>query len=161
MLVNHTLKPLYNKNSKILILGTIPSLKSRETGFYYGHPQNRFWKVLALVLKEDIPVTIKSKEDLLNKYGIALWDVLKSCDINGSSDSSIKMAKPNNINKILKESDIKAIFVTGKKAYDLYNKLCLPKTNFPCICLPSPSPANCALSLDDLKKAYEIILKYI
>ncbi len=161
MQVKHTLKPIYNINSEILILGSIPSVKSREVGFYYAHKQNRFWKILASLWDEELPNTIPDKIDFLNRHHIALWDVLESCDINGSSDSSIKKAKANNINKILKKTNIKTIFVTGKKALDLYNKLCLPQTHIACIYLPSPSPANCAISFQDIKEAYKIILKYI
>ncbi len=161
MKVQHILKPVYTKDSKILILGTIPSPKSREIGFYYAHPQNRFWKIISELLHEKYPETKDDKIKLLNNYNIALWDVLESCDINGASDSTIKNPKPNNINKILKETNIKKIFVTGKKAESLYNKLCYPKTNIPCICLPSTSPANCAKSYEQLKEEYKIILKDI
>ncbi len=159
--VKHTLNPFYDSNSKILILGSMPSVKSRELGFYYMHPQNRFWKVLADVLNEPMPSIVDERQALLKKYHIALWDVLASCDIDGSSDSSIKNAKPNDINQLLKETKITAIFVTGKKALTLYNKLCLPKTNISCIYLPSTSPANCAFSSDALINEYKKILDYL
>lgn len=130
MKVKHILKPVYTKDSKILILGTIPSPKSRELGFYYGHPQNRFWKILSELLNEKFPEEKEEKIKLVNKYNIALWDVLESCDINGASDSSIKNPKPNNINKILKETNIKKIFVTGKKPKVYIINFVIPKQIF-------------------------------
>ncbi len=159
--VQHTFNPFYDRNSKILILGSMPSVKSRELGFYYMHPQNRFWRVLADILNESMPTTIEKRKQMLQKHHIALWDVLASCDIEGSSDSSITKAKPNDINRIIKESQVKNIFVTGRKAEDLYNKLCFSKTKIPCIYLPSTSPANCALPYKKIKSSYEIILKYL
>lgn len=161
MYVEHILKPIYNRESKILILGTIPSPKSREIGFYYSHPQNRFWKVLADILEVPIPTTISEKKDLLLKNNIALWDVLASCDIVGASDSSIKNPKPNDILNLVKQTQIKQIFVTGKKAEALYNKLCLKNTKMPCICLPSTSPANCSLNYTQLKAQYQLILNHL
>lgn len=161
MKVHHILKTIYNKDSQILILGTIPSPKSRENGFYYGHPQNRFWRVLADVLNCPFPHTIEEKTKLLLNHHIALWDVLESCDINGASDSSIKDPVPNDLNTIIHKTKITQIFVTGKKAETLYNKLCLNKTNIPCIYLPSTSPANAAITYLKLKKQYEIILNYL
>lgn len=159
--VNHELEPFYNENSKILILGTIPSPKSRELGFYYMHKQNRFWKVLADVLNEEFPVSIKDKKKLLNKHNIALWDVLKSCQIEGASDSSIKNAKVNDIQKIVNETKIKQIFVTGKTALKYYNKFCFDKTKMPCIYLPSTSPANCSVKYEKLKEEFSIINKFL
>lgn len=161
MKVNHILKPIFDKNSKILILGTIPSPKSREVGFYYGHPQNRFWKVLSDILNEMVPETKEEKTKLLLKHNIALWDVLDSCEIEGASDSTIKNSKPNNLNEIIKKSEIKTIFVNGKKAEALYKKLCEKDTNIPCIYLPSTSPANCAVNYQTLKEQYSIINKYL
>ncbi len=161
MRVNHILKPIYNQDSKILILGTIPSPKSREIGFYYGHPQNRFWKVISDILNEKHPETKEEKINMILKHHIALWDVLESCEIEGASDSSIKNARPNDLNKIIQKSKIKTIFVTGKTAEKLYNKFCEEQTNIPCIYLPSTSPANCSLKYEDLKQQYKIILKYM
>lgn len=161
MKVRHILKPIYNQDSKILILGTIPSPKSREIGFYYGHPQNRFWKVISDILNEKYPETKKEKTNMILTHHIALWDVLKSCNIEGASDSSIKNARPNDLNKIIKNSNIQTIFVTGKTAEKLYNKFCKKETNISCIYLPSTSPANCSLKYEDLKKQYKIILKYL
>lgn len=161
MEVNHILKPVYNENSKILILGTIPSPKSREIGFYYGHPQNKFWKVLADILKEKFPETKEQKIELLLKHHIALWDVLDSCEIEGASDSTIKNPKPNDLNKVINNSKIKTIFVTGKKAENLYKKLCEKDTKISCIYLPSTSPANCAIKYQTLKEKYSIIKEYL
>lgn len=155
--VKHELKPIYNEESKILILGTMPSVKSREVGFYYAHPKNRFWWVLEEIFQEKI-------EDktlfLLDKH-IALWDVLATCNITGSSDASIKNAKPNNIQKILKESKIEVIFTTGKTAYKYYLKFFKDKINLPVFCLSSTSPANCKVKNEELLEEYSIIKKYL
>lgn len=155
--VKHELKPIYDENSKILILGTMPSVKSREVGLYYAHPQNRFWWVLEQVLEEQI----KDKTTFLLDKHIALWDVLATCNITGSSDASIKNAKPNNLQKILKESKIEAIFTTGKTAYQYYLKFFKDKIDLPAFCLPSTSPANCKVKNDELIKEYSIIKKYL
>lgn len=161
MKVNHVLKPIYNSQSKILILGTMPSPKSRELGFYYGHPQNRFWNVLSDVLEVPFPQTTEEKKKLVLDNNIALWDVLESCEIKGASDSSIRNPKPNDINKLIKETNITKIFATGKKAEQLYNKLCLKDVKIPCICLPSTSPANCSMTYEEVKEKYLIIKKYL
>lgn len=161
MKVNHILKPIYDENSRILILGTMPSPKSREVGFYYGHPQNRFWKVLSEILNEKFPETKEEKTKLVLKHNIAIWDVLESCEIEGASDSTIKNPKPNNLNQIIKKSQIKTIFVNGKKAESLYNKLCEKDTKIPCIYLPSTSPANCMIDYQTLKEKYKIINQYL
>lgn len=159
--VNHNFKPVYDNNSKVLILGTIPSVKSREEGFYYGHPRNRFWKIIADIFETNIPNTIEEKESFLLKNNIALWDVLKSCDIEGSSDSSIKKPIPNDINNIIEKTNIKKIYTTGKKATELYNKYLYEKTKIESIYLPSTSPANQAISYDKLKKEYAKILEHL
>ena len=146
MKVYHTLEPIYDRDSKVFILGTMPSIKSREVGFYYAHPYNRFWKTLEKVYGETIGVSIADKKEFLLKHKIALFDVLKSCNINSSSDSSIKEPVPNNINK---------------KAYELYNKYILPKTKIEAICLPSTSPANCKKGIEEiLYKEYNKIREY-
>lgn len=161
MKVNHTLKPIYDSNSKVLILGSIPSVKSREAGFYYAHPKNRFWKTLEKVYNEKIGEAIDDKTKFLIKHHIALFDVLKSCDISSSNDSSIKNPIPNNFKPILKESNIKIIFTTGQKAYQLYKKYCYPKTKMEAILLPSTSPANCPKGIEEkLINAYSQIKKY-
>lgn len=141
-IVNHDLEPYYNKDSKVLILGSMPSVKSKELGFYYMHPQNRFWKTLARVYDEDMPVTINDKKDFLKRHKIALWDTIKSCEIKGSSDSSITNVIPNDINYILNKTNINKVFTTGKKSYNLYYKYCFSNTKIDAEYLPSTSPAN-------------------
>ena len=153
--VIHEIEPVYDKNSRVLLLGTMPSPKSRETGFFYGHPQNRFWKVLALLFDEPTPETIKEKRDLCLRHHIALWDVVSSCDIEGASDASIKNAKPNDLAQILNVAPIQAVFTTGTKAGQLYKKLCEPATSIPCTVLPSTSPANSRVSLAELCTTYK------
>ena len=157
MFVTHEFEPFYDKDSKILILGSIPSPASRKQGFYYAHPQNRFWKVLGKVYNEKIEEDISSKKKFLTKHHIALWDVLESCYIEGAKDSSIKDPKPNDINKIILNSKVKKIFTLGRVSYNLYNKYCYPNTNIKAIYLPSTSPLNCALNLEKLTEKYQII----
>ncbi len=158
MRIKHTLDAIYDNNSKILILGSIPSVKSREIGFYYGHSKNRFWKTLSLVYEEEIGQSKEEKINFLKRHNIALFDVIKSCTIEGSSDSSIKNPIPNNLKPILKNSQIKAIFTTGNKAYQLYNKYIYPKISIPAIKLPSTSPANCKKGIQEqLVKEYKKI----
>lgn len=159
MRVSHEFGPYINKDSKVLILGSIPSVKSREYGFYYMHKQNRFWKVMSDLFKEDFPMTIEDKKIFLKRNKIALWDVIDTCDINGSSDSSIKNPKVNNIKKLIDGSNVKYIFVTGKKALEIYNKYCYKNTLIKAIYLPSTSGANCGVSYERLKEEYEIIIK--
>lgn len=142
-------------------MGTIPSPKSREEGFYYSHPRNRFWPLMALLFNEEIPKTPKEKKSFALAHKFALWDVLSECDINGASDLSIKNAVPNNLSTVLKNSDIKAIFTTGKTAYAFYQKLIYPKTKIEAISLPSTSPANAKMHLEDLKESYKTILEFL
>ena len=153
--ITHTIEPVFNKHSRVLLLGTIPSPKSREVGFFYGHPQNRFWRILAQLFDEPLAETINEKKDLLLRHGIALWDVVESCDIEGASDASIRNAKPNDLTRILSNAPIQAIFTTGNKAGELYRKLCEEKTGLPANVLPSPSSANARMSLNDLTEAYK------
>ncbi len=153
-MLSHPIAPVFNENSRILILGSFPSVKSREAGFFYGHPQNRFWKVVSAVCGKAVPVTIEEKCKLLLDNQIAVWDVIKSCDIIGSSDSSIKNVVANDLNVILAKADIKKIFVNGKKAEELYKKYIEPITGRKAICLPSTSPANAAWSLEKLIAAW-------
>ncbi len=148
--ITHTFEPIYNKNSKILILGTMPSVKSREVNFYYGHPQNRFWKVISNITNSELPKTKKEKIKLLLDNNIAIWDVLKSCDIIGSDDNSIKNPIPNDFTDILSSTNITRIFTNGKKADALYKKYCLNITNIESVCLPSTSPANAVWNTDKL-----------
>ncbi|HEX3037571.1 MAG TPA: DNA-deoxyinosine glycosylase [Oscillospiraceae bacterium] len=160
--VEHTLKPIYNKQSNILILGTMPSPKSREFGFYYSHPQNRFWRVISQLLEQSTPNTNEEKTTFLLKNHIALWDVLKSCEIEGADDSSIKSPVANDIASLLHETNIKAIFTTGTKATALYKRLCLPVTGIGSTYLPSTSPANCRhYSYEKLIENYLVILDYL
>ena len=159
MRVSHEFGPYINKDSRVLILGSIPSLKSREYGFYYMHKQNRFWKVISDIFDDEFPDSLSDKKEFLRKNKIALWDVLESCDIEGSSDSSIKNPKVNDIKSLILGTDIKYIFVTGKKALDLYNKYCFKSVGIEAIYLPSTSGANARLSFNDLKEKYEIIIK--
>lgn len=156
-MLKHPFPPIYNKNSKILILGSFPSVKSREQMFFYGHPQNRFWKVISAVLECCEPETIEEKQTLLLEHGIALWDVIASCEINGSADSSIKNVVVNDLSKILREADIRQIFVNGKTAEKYYKKYIKEKINTDAICLPSTSPANAAWSVDSLIESWKII----
>ena len=156
-MITHPIPPVYDSNSKILILGSFPSVKSREAMFFYGHPQNRYWKVLAAVFKQEIPETISDKKAFLLRNHIAAWDVIASCDITGSSDSSIKNVTANDIEPILKISDISRIYVNGKTAEKMYKKYTEPLINRPCICLPSTSPANAAWSLERLIEAWKVI----
>lgn len=154
----HPFEPLYNENSKILILGSFPSVKSRENDFYYGHKQNRFWKVLAAVLGAQTPIEIEEKKALLLDNGIAIWDVIYSCDIVGSSDSSIRNVVPTDIGRILINSDIDRIYTNGAKAGELYRRHQLPATGMEAIVLPSTSPANAAWTMERLTDAWQSIL---
>lgn len=159
--VFHTLPPVYDSHSRVLILGSIPSPKSRETGFYYGHPQNRFWAALSGVLKEPLPRDIPEKRALLLRRGIALWDVLARCEIAGASDASIRHPVANDFTLLFQQAPIAAVFTTGSTAHRLYQKLCAPATGRDSLLLPSPSPANCRVSLTQLVEAYRAILPYL
>jgi len=153
----HPIAPVFDKDSRVLILGSFPSVKSREEGFFYGHPQNRFWKVTASVFGEDVPKTIDEKKSFLLRNHIALWDVIGSCEIDGSSDSSIRNVSVNDIKMILETADIQAIYLNGKKAFQLYQKHMLPVTGREGICLPSTSPANAAWQMDRLVREWSVI----
>ena len=152
--ISHTFEPIYDKESKILILGSFPSVKSRENNFYYGHPQNRFWKVMAHVLDVKVPETIDEKKEMLFRHHVAIWDVIESCTILGSSDTSIKDVVVNDFTEILKNSEVDTIFVNGTKAYELYHKYAEKKTGIKAIKLPSTSPANAAWKLEKLCLAW-------
>lgn len=155
----HSFEPVYDKVSEILILGTLPSVKSRENNFYYGHKQNRFWKVLATLLKEPVPDTIEEKKAMLLAHRIALWDVIQSCDIKGSSDSSIKNVQPTDIGVILEKTNITRIYANGNKAGQLYKRYQFPVTGIEAMVLPSTSPANAVWSLERLCEAWHVILE--
>lgn len=157
--VEHTFAPVCDRASGILILGTFPSVKSRENAFYYGHPQNRFWKVMAGVTGEALPNTIEEKTALLLRHGIALWDVIHSCRIIGSSDSSIRDVVPNDMNRVLAASPIRRIYGNGDKASRLYERYCQRQTGLPIIRLPSTSPANAAFTLERLVECWRRILE--
>lgn len=146
----HPVEALFNENSKILILGTFPSVKSREAKFFYGHPQNRFWRVMARLCDAELPQTVEDKKKLILDNHFALWDVIHSCDVEGSADSSIKNVVPNDISVILKNSEVSRIFVNGKKAESLYKKYLEKETGITAVCLPSTSPANASWSEDRL-----------
>lgn len=152
--VVHTIEPVFDEHSRVLVLGTMPSPKSREIGFYYGHPQNRFWRVLAALFDEPVPTTNAERTALLLRHHIALWDVLASCDIEGASDASIANAAPNDLTRITEAAPIQQVFCTGATAARLYEKLCEPTTGLPAVKLPSTSPANAAWSLNRLIEAY-------
>ena len=152
--LKHTFAPEFDENSEILILGSFPSVRSRETNFYYGHPKNRFWPLVADIFGEDLPSSVEEKKALLQRNRIALWDVIASCDIEGSSDSSIRNVEANDINIILRSSKVGRIYTNGRKAFDLYNRYCLEKTEREAVLLPSTSPANAAFTYEKLKKAW-------
>ena len=153
----HNIDPIYDQNSKILILGSFPSVKSREVNFFYGHPQNRFWKVLAGIFDVKVPLTIEEKKQMLLTHHIAVWDVIASCTITGSSDSSIKDVIPNDLSKILNCASIQKIYVNGGTAYKLYEKYLRPQTGIKAVKLPSTSPANAAFKLDRLIEIWKVI----
>ena len=153
-MVLHTIVPVYDANSKILILGSFPSVKSRETGFFYGHPQNRFWNVLASVFHTQVPITIEEKKEFLLFHSIAVWDVIGSCDITGSSDGSIRNVEVNDLTCILEKATIEHIYVNGKKAEQLYKRDIEPLIHRSAVCLPSTSPANAAWSLEKLVEVW-------
>lgn len=156
----HTLEPFYNKDAKILILGSFPSVKSREVGFYYSHPKNRFWKVLASIFDEKEPITIEDKKDLLKRNKIALYDVCAACEIKASSDASIKNVVPNNLDEIFNAAKIEVIAFDGKTAFNLYQKYFKDKYEVGLISLPSTSPANATWSIDKLINEYKVLNKY-
>lgn len=155
--VSHEFEPVWNKDSRVLVLGTFPSVKSRQQKFYYGHPQNRFWKVTAALLGSKVPERIEEKKRMLLEGHIAVWDVIDSCDIEGSSDSSIRNVKANDIGGLLGRTSIQAVFANGDKAYQLYLKYCREQAGMDIIKLPSTSPANAAWSLERLTEAWRVM----
>lgn len=148
--VRHPIAPVYDKDSKILILGSFPSVKSRETMFFYGHPQNRFWKVLSAIFEEKLPVSIEEKKTFLLHNHVAVWDVIGKCDIKGSSDASIENVQANDLSLILDHCDIRQIYVNGRTAQKMYDRYIKDQIHRDCIALPSTSPANAAWSLEKL-----------
>ncbi len=153
----HPFPPLFDKNSSVLILGSFPSVKSREQNFFYGHPQNRFWKLIALLFDEEIPQSIDEKKRLILKHNLALWDVIHSCTVTGSSDSSIKDVVANDLSEILKNSKVNRIFANGALSHKMYMKYIFPKTGIEAVKLPSTSPANAAFSLSRLAESWKIV----
>ncbi len=157
--LTHEFPPFYDENSRILILGSFPSVKSREQQFYYGHPQNRFWKVLAELLKEPLPLSVEEKKAFLRGNHIALWDVIDSCEIIGSSDSSIRNAKVTDLSLILDSSPIQRIYTNGGTAKRLFEKYQRDRYGAEAVGLPSTSPANASYSLERLVREWQCILE--
>ena len=155
--LTHPIDPVFDENSRVLILGSFPSVKSREAGFFYGHPQNRFWKVAAAVMGDEVPQTIPEKKAFLLRNHIALWDVIGECSICGSSDTSIRDAEPNDLGRILKASGLSRIFVNGRTAEKVYERYTEKAVGIRAVCLPSTSPANAAWDLERLKEAWKVI----
>ncbi len=154
----HPIPPLYDENCTRLVLGSFPSVKSREMSFFYGHPQNRFWRLIAALYGEKVPQTVEEKKNLVLGKHIAMWDVIHSCTIAGSSDSSIRDVVPNDLSVILNACKIKRIFSNGTASYNLYMKYIYPKTGFEAVKLPSTSPANAAYSLERLSEYWRVLL---
>ena len=160
--VTHNFKPVFDRKSRVLILGTMPSVRSRAENFYYMHPQNLFWKVISSILAVQIPLTVDAKKKMLIQSHIALWDVLKSCEIEGSSDSSIRRPVANDLSCVLDKSDIKAIFTNGTRASELYKRYIKPSTGIESIALPSTSPANRKYyNFDSICAIWKQILGYL
>ena len=155
--LTHGFGPLYDEDSEVLILGSFPSVKSREQQFFYGHPQNRFWKVIAAVFGEEAPATIPQKKALILDHGLALWDSIASCEVAGSSDASIREVRPNDLRVILDRCDIRKICCNGRKSYEMYDRYIRPRTGREALCLPSTSPANAQWSLERLTGAWSVI----
>ena len=157
----HPIPPLYDGGSRILILGSFPSVKSREGQFFYHHPQNRFWKVLAAVLDVTPPETVAEKAAMVHDAHIALWDVIGQCAIEGSADSSIRDVVPNDLSPILRAADIRAVFCNGGTAFRYYQRYSQARTGLAAVQLPSTSPANAGWSLERLTEAWRVILPYL
>ena len=153
----HPFGPLFNENSRVLILGSFPSVRSREQNFFYGHPQNRFWKVIAAVFEQPVPQTVEEKKLLILNNGLALWDSIASCEIAGSSDASIRNARANDIGVILNNCSIERIYCNGRKSHELYNRYIEPSAGREAVCLPSTSPANAQWTLEKLIETWSVI----
>ncbi len=158
---NHNIPPVFDKDSRVLVLGSFPSVMSRKQEFFYGHPRNRFWRIIALICSEQTPNDINRKKQLLLSHGIAVWDVIKSCDIRGSSDTSITNVIPNDISVILESCDIQMIFCNGTRSFELYERFIYPKTKIKAVKLPSTSPANAAFNEKKLFDSWKILKEYI
>ena len=157
--VLHEIHPVFNTDSRILILGSFPSVKSRESQFFYGHPRNRFWNLIATLTDEPLPVGIEEKKSLLLAHHIAVWDVIASCDIEGSSDSSIRNVVPNDLAYIIGRSRITRIYANGAKSKQLYDKYLAKELGIEAVQLPSTSPANAAYSVERLLEYWQKIIK--
>lgn len=155
--ISHPFDPVFDGNSKVLILGSFPSVKSRENEFYYGHERNRFWRVISALYSEHLPETVEQKKSLLLRHNIALWDTAASCTVHASSDSSIRNVAANDIKSLLDKTNIASIYANGKTAAQLYNKLVLPSTAVEILALPSTSPANAAFTLEKLIECWQVI----
>ena len=155
--IEHPFPPLYNQDSRVLILGSFPSVKSREQMFFYGHPQNRFWRVIAAIFDEEVPATIDEKKALILNHRLALWDSIASCQIKGSSDASIQNVKANDISMILDKCNIENIYCNGRKSHEMYCRYIQPDSGREAVCLPSTSPANARWTLDLLIDAWSVI----
>ena len=153
----HPFPPAWNAQSEVLILGSFPSVKSREIAFFYGHPQNRFWPLVSTIFGETLPPTVEEKRAFLLRHHLALWDVIGECNIVGSSDSSIRDVTPNDIRPLLEGAPVRAIYTNGQTAFRLYQKHLLPLTGREAVCLPSTSPANAAWSMERLMGAWSVI----
>jgi len=153
----HPFPPVWNKDSRILILGSFPSVRSRQIGFYYGHPQNRFWPLMARLYGEAVPQTTDERQAFALCHGIALWDTIESCRITGSSDASIRDAKPNDIAGLIHKTNITCIFCNGQQSWRMFEKYCAESCGMQAIPLPSTSPANAAWTMDRLAEAWKVI----
>ena len=158
-MIQHPFPPLFSEKSEVLILGSFPSVKSREAMFFYGHPQNRFWRVLAALFDEDVPQTVEEKKKIVLSHDLALWDSIASCDITGSSDASIRGAVPTDLSEILAHSRVTRIYCNGAQSHRIYCKYQLARTGIEAVRLPSTSPANAACSLEQLIEAWQVIKK--
>lgn len=157
MRMEHPISPVWDSESRVLILGSFPSVKSRESMFFYGHPQNRFWRVMAAIFSDAFPETVPERRAFLLRHRIAAWDVIQSCEIIGSSDASIRDVRVNDIRPILNAAPIRAVFVNGRTAEKLYRTYTQPIANLPAVALPSTSPANAAWGLERLIHAWTIV----
>ncbi len=155
--ISHPFGPLFGPDSRILILGSFPSVKSREQNFFYGHPQNRFWKVIAALYGQEVPVTIPEKRELILSHGLALWDSIASCVVTGSSDASIRDVRANDLRIILDNSPVRRIYCNGRKSHEMYEKYIQPLLGLEAGCLPSTSPANAQWSLEKLIGAWSVL----
>ncbi len=153
----HPIPPLYDAESKILILGSFPSIKSREAMFFYGHPQNRFWPLLARLFNEPAPASVEEKKVLAHTHHVALWDSIRSCTIVGSSDSSVREVVPNDLSVILENSRVERIFCNGALSHKMYTKYISPVTGIEAVKLPSTSPANAAFGMDRLAQEWQVV----